>query len=453
MTESATIGKKESSSGSARKFKSEGVFPALTPAEELKRYELNYHPGFCYLGIFFTLFTTWYFFKNAILNPDVYYFLPIALLIGFYTLISVLTDRKVYQKRTIEQVLFKAVPKFVVWGLALKGVYWVYSTFPLYSNYYFPSSWTNENYSPKTCEFVGKFLHLYYWAGLPYFILEEKFRGCADNYLGDPYIRLNILVKRLFKLDFSGFARRLWNTRNRRSLLSWMIRIHYTPVMVEQVHYRIMQLNWQCLNWEFLHTVADLATIVFIIETLCWLIDSNNASIGYFWQSSFTRSRFRDMDPNPFHWIITLACYPPFILFVSSWFVEFPGFDYSAPLFFKNERINQFIDWGILISLVGYMLSTTALAFSFSNLAYKKIQTKGPYGIVRHPATGCKIFYFSLCFFKFAGAYHWGWFLCWGFWMGIYIGRALVEERYLRKFPEYQIYMQKTRYRFFPGIA
>jgi len=99
-----------------------------------------------------------------------------------------------------------------------------------------------------------------------------------------------------------------------------------------------------------------------------------------------------------------------------------------------------------------YVISGSALNFSTSNLCYKSIQTKGPYGIVRHPATVCKLVFFALVFFRFKNAYTLVGFLCTLVWFSVYVCRALVEERFLKRFPEYQNYMKQTRYRFIPGL-
>jgi protein-S-isoprenylcysteine O-methyltransferase Ste14 len=136
------------------------------------------------------------------------------------------------------------------------------------------------------------------------------------------------------------------------------------------------------------------------------------------------------------------------------WFIAFPLLeDTYATRVFSDPTVNQVIDLAVLVALVCYMLSGTALAFSYSNLTYKKIQTQGPYRFIRHPATVCKLMFFTLSFFRFNEAYTWKWGICYACWIGIYIGRALVEERFLKSTPEYRAYMQRTRYRFFPGIV
>jgi hypothetical protein len=76
-----------------------------------------------------------------------------------------------------------------------------------------------------------------------------------------------------------------------------------------------------------------------MITVLAWLIDSNNASIGYFWQSAFTKTRFRAIDPYPGHWIIVLVCYPPFIYFVNSYFAVFPSLPETSQRVFSNRVI------------------------------------------------------------------------------------------------------------------
>jgi protein-S-isoprenylcysteine O-methyltransferase Ste14 len=131
----------------------------------------------------------------------------------------------------------------------------------------------------------------------------------------------------------------------------------------------------------------------------------------------------------------------------------FPSLPEGTERVLSSVAVNNVIDILMVIVLLLYMASGSALSFSYSNLCYKTIQTKGPYGIIRHPAITFKIIWFSLAFYRFAPAFSFPWLLCYLFWMGIYVYRAFVEEEYLREFPEYRAYMQQTRYRFIPGIV
>ena len=396
-----------------------------------------YHPAFCYLGVGLTFFITYLVFSRTQLDSNVYFYLPIALLISFYTFVSVLTDRQVYLNRNSLHAVEKAVPKYLFWGVVLFLAHRFYSVHPFYLQA-----------TPNTRTLLRHFIYAYIACGFPYFFLEEKFRACTDNFLADPYLRFAAILKSVWNLDFSRLKRRVFNKRNRRTVLSWAIRMHYMPIMIEQVHDRLNSLDWENLFYSH-----SLPYVTFLVATFAWMIDSNNASIGYFWQSTFTKSRFRDVDPHPSHWIIVLACYYPFIDFVGYRFVPFPDIDFNSTRYFASLTVNNVIDIAVLVALVGYMLSGTSLAFSYSNLCYKKIQTRGAYGIVRHPCTTCKMIFFTLSFYRFADAHTGRWFVCYLFWMSIYIGRALVEERFLKRFGEYREYMKKTRYRFFPRIA
>jgi protein-S-isoprenylcysteine O-methyltransferase Ste14 len=366
-----------------------------------------------------------------------YFYVPILLLIGWYTLISLLRDKKHYEKRDAVHVILKSAGKYVFWGLVIMGVRWFYKEHPAYNVA-----------TPHTREFLGDFFYGYVWVGWPYFFLEEKYRYCRDNVLADPFNRLVVLIRSVWNGDFSRFRRRLFSTRNRRTLLSWMIRIHYIPIMVEQVHHGLVNLR----QGYWFHD-GSLSSLAFMVATVAWMIDSNNASIGYFWQSAFTKTRFRDVDPHPSHWILVLMCYTPFIYFVNEYFAPFPALPEDGIRMFGDPSLNTVIDLAMLTALVMYMLSGCSLAFSYSNLCYKSIQTRGAYGLVRHPATTCKLAYFTLAFFRFLDAREPRWLVCYVLWISVYIGRALVEERFLRRFPEYKAYMKKTRYRFFPGIA
>lgn len=395
-----------------------------------------YHPFFCYLGVILTFALTFILFRCSSLDADKFFYVPILLLIAWYTAVSMLSDRQRYQKRRFKQVLLKSIGKYLYWGLLLAGILWFYDVHPAY-----------RAVTPNTRIFFQHFFRVFLVCGLPYFYCAEKFRYCPENVLADPYLKIALLLRRLWRMDFRAFRRRLFSKRNRSILLSAILRIHYIPIMVEQVHYGITLLaRGQALP------SYTLSSVMIMTTALAWLIDSNNASIGYLWQSAFTKTRFRAIDPHPTHWILVLACYPPFIYFMNAYFAVFPSLPETYVRLIRSAGVNTAIDIALLIALVCYMLSGCALGFSYSNLSYKKIQTRGPYRFVRHPATTCKLIFFTLAFYRFAAAWTAGWFVFYLVWISIYIGRALVEERFLRRFPDYRAYMLQTPYRFIPGL-
>ena len=396
------------------------------------------HPYLCWVGIFLSFGVSLALFTSDLLDVHEYYYVPALLLIGFYTAHAILTDRQQYQSRTIRQVVPKAIGKYIMWGLIIYGVKNFYAAHPLYSDF-----------TPNTRRFFGDFLALFLIVGLPYFFLAEKFRYCQDNILGDPYLRILSLLKCLKNREFRLIGRRLRKKSYKRIYLMAFIRIHYIPIMFEQVFRNVEGVTGflQGSNFQW-----NLASSVLVATTLAWAIDANNGAIGYFWESWFTRSRFRQIDMNPLHWFVILICYAPFVGLAGQ-FVPFPQVAADSVPLISGSSFHSAIEVALLIFLALYVLSGSTLNFSTSNLCYKKIQTKGPYAIVRHPATTFKLLFFFLAFFRYRAALTFAGILCYSIWLTVYICRALVEESFLKKFPDYRKYMKKTRHRFIPRVC
>ncbi|MCP4454379.1 MAG: hypothetical protein GY809_23225 [Planctomycetes bacterium] len=396
-------------------------------------------PFYCYIGVALSFTLSLWLFATGKLDASTYFYAPLGFLITYFTLLAIVRDKQTYTCRTMRQVLPKAIGKYIMWGYILLGIMKFYELHPLY-----------HSMTPNTRIFFSDYFHLFYaWVGLPYFILAEKTRYCLDNVLGDPYVKLQMLLKDLANVRFRTAAHRLTTQRYRRAYLMAILRIHYIPVMVEQIYFGVTRLT--AVAQQSSHIQWSLLNVVIAVTVLCWLIDSNNGAMGYFWESWFTKTRYRDVDPHAIHWFVVLICYIPFIGYAHN-FVPFPALSSESALLIEHAAFNQGIEVVLLIALIFYVISGCALNFSTSNLCYKKIQTCGPYGIVRHPATACKLIVFALAFFRFRAAFSPGWALCYILWFTIYICRALVEERFLRRFPDYQAYMKQTRYRFIPGV-
>lgn len=391
------------------------------------------HPLFCYLFIFLSFAISFALFISGKLDDWTYFYVPIVLLIAFYTIHAIATDTQTYRKRKWTRSVVTATGKYVFWGCILLAVIGLYRFHPGY-----------KAMTPNTSRFFVHFLYAFAACGWPYFFLADRYRYCVRNVILDPYFTIVMLLRCLWRGQFERFRRRLATRQFKRLLVSAALRVHFIPVMVEQVYIGITMIT--------MSVQTDTYSKIALLMALAWLIDSNNASIGYFWESVFTKTSFRAMDPYPSHWVVTLACYAPFVYFVNSFVVEFPRVGDNSERIFSHASMNTAIDITMVVVLFLYVISGSALSFSFSNLSYKKIQTKGPYRFIRHPSITFKIIWFTLAFYRYAPAYTIGWTLCWASWMGIYVCRAFVEERFLRRFPEYQAYMQRTRYRFIPGL-
>ncbi|MBK7842999.1 MAG: hypothetical protein IPJ71_04785 [Bdellovibrionales bacterium] len=366
-----------------------------------------------------------------------YYFISVFFLIGIYSINAILRDKTAYQVRKWLKQPLKILGKYVFWGFIS------YAPILLYRNHSFYS----QNFL-SVVPFFEFYFKAYIIGGLPYFILSEKYRYSFGNVFSDPYLRVLSLLRQLLRGRFRNTLRRLIFHRSYRSfLLSSFLRLHFLPVMLGQLIYA-QETSLKSLaenSWNY-------AEIISFLTTLVWAIDANNASIGYFWESNFTKTRFKMMDFHPLHWIITLSCYVPFTYWASTFVPSL--MDYNSAVFHlvDSRWFEVTTDLIGLIFLIGYLCAGTSLYFSTSNLTYKAIQTRGLYSIVRHPATLCKIGFFGVSCFKFSEAYTFINIFAYLLWTGIYLSRTYCEERFLMQFEEYRAYRKRVKYRLIPGV-
>jgi len=388
----------------------------------------------CVLLSFSTTYSIYYF---ASIDAAQYFFLPIFLVIFYYTLAVQITQRKRYKKRDARLALKKSVGKYVFWLALICLLYWVYSAHPFYIEF-----------APNTRALLEYFLKLYVIAGLPYFFFVERYHYGDIEMRNDAYLKMLSFFRLLASRNWQRLKYRLFKKGYKSLFLSWLVRLHFIPVMVEQVF--IGTVGSLTVLSDPYYEYTFLSTIFFVIGIL-FLVDATNASIGYFWESALTKTSFRAIDPYPFHWIVVLMCYYPFINFAQE-FVEFPKGNFNSALIVLGPEFEIAVNVATVLALLGIVLTTTCLGFSYSNLSYKKIQTRGPYAVIRHPATVFKLIFFFLVAFRFEAAYSLPVILSFIFWAGVYITRAICEERFLRQFKEYRDYMEVTRYRFIPGV-
>ena len=229
------------------------------------------------------------------------------------------------------------------------------------------------------------------------------------------------------------------------------MRVYFIPVMVIQV-YNGFQLSIHGLS-QGMHT-GNLLTLLFWLTGVLWLMDSLAAATSYSIESRWTENHTRSIDLTAGGWIVCFACYPPLNEVTSTLFLFAPNivsnnlqdlvFPHSS--FFIALKVLEFT---LLAALV---YTDLTLGPSVANITFKRLQSRGPYALVRHPATTCKLTLWwiqSLFYIQF-----WSWEIVIGqiMWNVIYILRALTEERHLRQYAEYRQYMQQVPYRFIPGI-
>ena len=245
--------------------------------------------------------------------------------------------------------------------------------------------------------------------------------------------------------------------------LALLLKFFFAPLMI----------NW-CLNH-----VSDMAgSVIQLIDgvhegmrgralfdaALFWacfqcilFIDTLLFTLGYIIEVPALSNRIRSVDPTFFGWFVCLACYPPFND-VTGRVMEWQSTDFPH---FESSWIHFAANITLLLSMTIYSWASIALGFKASNLTNRGIVTRGPYAYVRHPAYAAKNFAWWIGAMPGLGV----WFatgnlqaamyallaLCG--WTGLYVLRAITEERHLLMAGNgYAGYMERVRWRFIPHV-
>ena len=238
---------------------------------------------------------------------------------------------------------------------------------------------------------------------------------------------------------------------NRKVLLNLIMRAYFIPLMIMQV-LTYLPFTLKLHNAVF-HTHDFITTLIWLVAML-WLFDTVNAGLAYLLESRWLENRSRSIDMTILGWAVCLFSYEP-LTNITGAFLPFAPLlatgDVNALIVPSNNfLIGLKITEIILLSVHIYI--DVGLGPSVANITLKKLQTRGPYALVRHPGTTTKLlFWFTL---SFGYSEFWTAKFIFGYlaWAALYITRALTEERHLRQYAEYREYQQKVRYRFIPGV-
>lgn len=379
-----------------------------------------------------------------------YYFVPILGLAVLYAIINIvrnrLDPRPVQKGPRLGILLRKSAGRYVVWLAIIFLGYKFYALTPYYNNEVF-----QEN-----IDFFRTLLSLYIFLGFPYFLLTLYFKASSSADFYDPAIRLIHMSKQIsFRAlrgdSFASIFLVLHNKYNRKVLLTFVMRTYFIPVMVGQVYGNMAQAISMGNKFSIDHSFIE---ILFWLSALIWLTDTINASVAYCFESRWLENRTRSIDMTLSGWIVCLFCYSPLNNITSYIFAfapavvdENPGsLIYASVALFYGVKILQ-------VSLLAlHVYIDLSLGPSVANITFKKLQTRGVYGLVRHPGTVTKLTYWLLISGFYRGFWNTKMILGQLGWTVIYVLRALTEERHLKKHKEYQDYMKKVRYRFIPGL-
>ncbi len=254
--------------------------------------------------------------------------------------------------------------------------------------------------------------------------------------------------------------------KEKHALEFLLIKLFFGPLMLSSV---FIEIGWCQRFFRQLHPPSlvaklDFGYIVFVHSV--FLADSSLYLIGYHTEAGFLRNQIRYVETNLWRILVCLVCYPPF----SQATVSLLGPSFNDPYILVFGDFRGGWTWALrtitVASLCLLMASSLSLFTKASNLTNRGIVSWGPYRFIRHPAYFANIVfwlttivpslipnpsnvYFSWPSYWMSGA----WAVCGFFgWAMIYFLRAVTEEQFLSRDPDYVAYCEKVKFRFIPGL-
>lgn len=181
-----------------------------------------------------------------------------------------------------------------------------------------------------------------------------------------------------------------------------------------------------------------------------FFVDLSFAVIGYLFTARLFDTHIRSAEPTAIGWLVTLACYRPF-LDVSDRFLAYnPGGRTWIDHCGGHPALFMAVGAVVVALIFVFVWSTVTFGLRFSNLTNRGVISRGPYAIVRHPAYAAKCLSYWLIAMPFLDSF--GSVVRLLGWNAIYFARAITEERHLAADPHYAEYRAKVRHRFIPGM-
>ncbi len=343
-------------------------------------------------------------------------------------------------------LLRRALVRYLFWFALLFLGWRFYSLAPYYSAPMFANN----------TAFFDKLIVLYAVLGLPYFLVTLIVKASRREDFYDPAVRMIHIARQITRRALRGervpsVLRVFRKPYNRKIFLTLIMRAYFIPVMVSQVYGNMAAaIN---MGESFAHTHTFVVLILWL-SALIWLCDTINASVAYCLESRWIENRTRSVDLTLSGWSVCLFCYPPLNTATSSVFPFAPVVVNNDPMSLVYASVILFYFVKILqVSLLAlHVYIDLSLGPSVANISFKKLQTRGLYGVVRHPGTVTKLTFWLLISGFYRGFWNLKLILGQLAWSTIYVLRALTEERHLGKHEVYRRYREKVRYRFIPGL-
>lgn len=253
----------------------------------------------------------------------------------------------------------------------------------------------------------------------------------------------------------------------KHSIMFLLVKIVYGPLMINSAisgYNELPRLFHQIQAHHTLLNYFDKGYVLFV--TAIFLVDSVLFAVGYHSESGLLKNKLRYVETNPLHIIVCIACYPPFNMTTSTIF----GPSNRDPYIIFGGDLMHPMTWilrALAVLFLTLLISASLSLFTkASNLTNRGIVNWGPYSIIRHPGYLAKNMFWLMTlipgFIPNTTDPRFTWpsylFFCavtiWGIigWGTLYFLRAITEERFLMRDPDYVAYCQKVKYRFIPGV-
>jgi protein-S-isoprenylcysteine O-methyltransferase Ste14 len=255
--------------------------------------------------------------------------------------------------------------------------------------------------------------------------------------------------------------------QEKHAMMFLLIKIIYGPLMINSAllgYKEIPQLVHQIRAGQSLLNYCDKGYLLFV--TLVFFMDSILFAMAYHSESGLLRNKLRYAETNPLHILVCVACYPPFNMATSSFF---GASNHDSYILFAGNVMHP-LTWilrGLAVFFLIFMAAASLSLFTkASNLTNRGIVDWGAYRIIRHPGYLAKNMFWLMTllpafipntadprftwrsFLLFCATTVFG-FIGWG---TLYFLRALTEEKFLMRDPDYVAYCKKVKYRFIPWV-
>jgi protein-S-isoprenylcysteine O-methyltransferase Ste14 len=332
--------------------------------------------------------------------------------------------------------------------------------------------WFRELLSIRICGDPA--MHWYRLAYVVYLLIAPLvfFIGRPRSLWVSKNLRIVGYLGRVFRWRFQHASLRspdAWRPtyEEKHAIAFLLIKSFYGPLMIHSGmmdYYGINQFLRQAPSPHALLDYADRYYVLFAKGI--FLVDSFLFAVGYHNECGPMRNKLRYAETNPWHILICVACYPPFNN-VTSMFI---GPSNGDPYILFGGDIHHPLTWILrglaVLFLVLLASSSWSLFTKASNLTNRGIVDWGSYRFIRHPGYLGKNLYWIMTLIPtlvpnttFPGFTWTRYALFFGgtvlgivCWATVYFLRAITEERFLMRDPDYVAYCKKVRYRFIPGV-